>query len=62
MKFAVVLQGTCEILRLNDKNKTVLSFDSEVKAHKICRKLNVESQRLLYLRKYEVIRVTREDS
>lgn len=44
MKFAVVRKGKAAPVRLNDKQRTLLVFDSEIKAHKICKRMNVESQ------------------
>ena len=55
--FAVVLKGSQTPVRLNDRQRTLLVFASEVRANRVCSRMNRESAHHLYLRHYEVIQL-----
>lgn len=59
--FKVINSKTGEIVKLNDKNKTLLEFNSEIKAYKVCIKLNRETFQRKRINKYKVIKMPNLD-
>jgi len=54
--FKIVKKGETTPVRLYDPARTELVFSSEIRAYKVCRRLNDDSQRQLRLKHYEVTR------